>query len=124
MNENQKLFLESYFDIAICTIINFYAFWSREDNDGQGILAFMNTSDDIFCTLMTLIHLALLVLFPLLGAVGIYRNFRQLKDDKVSEKYKIFLDGNKTKTKNQALFTIFFIVRRVLSVFALIYFRD
>jgi hypothetical protein len=54
----------------------------KEDNEGKGILAFLEKPDDIFCTVLTFIHLSLLVLFPLLGAVGIYRNFGSLNEEK------------------------------------------
>ena len=54
-----KLYLESYFDLVICSFLNLYAFGSN-----GGIAQFWTTRDDRYCSVMTIIYSIFTITFP------------------------------------------------------------
>jgi hypothetical protein len=57
-----KLFLESYFDIVMCVLLNLFAFFTMEDD----LSSFFATRDDALCSTITIIYSALVLFFPLM----------------------------------------------------------
>ena len=55
-----KLFLESYFDLVMCVLLNLSAFIKTEDEWSS----FFATGPDAFCSTITIIYSALVLFFP------------------------------------------------------------
>lgn len=62
---SQKLFIESYFDLAICSFINIMAF--EESKDSKEFAKFFETRDDIICSLITFIYTTAVFIMPIIG---------------------------------------------------------
>ena len=58
-----KLFLESFFDLTICTAINLTSF-SRSKNK-LDFMEFFGTRDDIICSTITILYACLVLFFPI-----------------------------------------------------------
>ena len=58
-----KLFLESYFDIVICSAINITAFIKSKNSDD--FWEFFGTLDDLLCSTITIVHANFIVIYPL-----------------------------------------------------------
>ena len=61
MNVQAKLFLEAYFELALCCMVGSHAFYK------YGLKLFLETTDDIFCTVLTILYAILGVAFPLMA---------------------------------------------------------
>jgi hypothetical protein len=102
----------------MCALLNLVAFFN--DDDGNGILDFFE-GDDILSSTITLIYLPLFLLAPFYGYFKIYKtrdNLHALKDDELMD---VYIDGVKLKSLGQAMYNIFFMIRRLLSMIVLIY---
>lgn len=84
--ETQKLFLESYFDLALIAFLNLLSFMDANDSKNKGIIHFLETPDDTLCSILSMLHLGLLILFPLVGILGIQHRFESIQQRKDSLK--------------------------------------
>ena len=58
-----KLFLESYFDLVICTGLNLTAFYRTSNL--EDLKQFFVTKDDVICSTITILHACLVLFFPI-----------------------------------------------------------
>ena len=58
-----KLFLESYFDLTICTFINITAFIRAKNI--KDFREFFETRDDIICSTISILYVFLVLYFPI-----------------------------------------------------------
>lgn len=58
-----KLFLESYFDIVMCVMLNGFAFIKSDDEWAS----FFATGDDALCSTITIVYAALIFFYPLMS---------------------------------------------------------
>jgi len=115
----KKLFMESYFDLLFCSFINLIALVETTE-----IGLFFKRRDDFISSVITIVYVAAIFMFPVYVSVMILRNFAQLEENRVKEQHGIFYDGVNTKTRGQALYNVFFMMRRLATVAVLIFFRD
>ena len=64
---NQKLFLESYYDVVMCSCINTIAF--MESKNFEDFKEFWNSFDNVLNSTVTCICLVLIIVFPIYGFV-------------------------------------------------------
>jgi hypothetical protein len=67
-----KLYMESYFDLIFCTLINVAAL--MESKDMQVLEQFFATRNDIVCSVITLFYAVMSIVFPIYGLVMIVKN--------------------------------------------------
>ena len=65
-----KLFLESYFDIVMCVMLNMFAFFNMEDE----WFSFFYTLDDAFCSTITVVFSTFIIFFPFISWYMIDKN--------------------------------------------------
>jgi hypothetical protein len=114
-----KLFIESFFDVSMCVWLSCLSFMELPPNSSFGVL-FTNKSDSM-STSLTLIYLVLIILIPLWGYIGIIKNFKVLDREKTKVTYGIFYSDNKIDTRERALYNIYFLARRFISVIILVF---
>ena len=117
-NAHLKLFMESYFDLAFCALMNFLSFYTNEEyNLGD----YFHTVDDVFCSVITFVYFMLIIIFPVWGYKLIVNNQEDLENPDIADKIDVFIEDVRTDTKHRSLFNIYFLVRRLFSVIVLIY---
>ena len=84
---NQKLFLEGYYDVVLCSSINFVAFRESEPFKDH-----WNSFDNRLNSTVACICLVLIVVFPIYGFVTIIRHRNNLECKKFLEEYKVFVE--------------------------------
>ena len=109
-----KLLIESYFDISICSLLNLYAFWLVKD-DAVEIASFFE-EDNLFCSIVSIFHTLILVLTPI---VGYYVMKKQNPNSR--DKWLVFYRDHRNDTLMRALFTVFFLWRRLITAMILIF---
>jgi hypothetical protein len=67
-----KLYMESYFDLVFCTMINAAAL--MESKDMKVLEQFFATRNDIACSVITLFYAVMSIVFPIYGLVMIVKN--------------------------------------------------
>ena len=67
-----KLYMESYFDLIFCTLINVAAL--LESKDIKVFEQFFATRNDIVCSIITLFYAFMSIVFPIYGLVMILKN--------------------------------------------------
>lgn len=84
-----KLVLESYFDLSIITILSLCSFL-EVDAAGESVFGhFWLTNQDIICSIIALIHLGLLVAYPLWCFVKVTKNFNKFNMKTVRENCRV-----------------------------------
>lgn len=85
---SQKLFMESYFDLAMCTVLNTYALINSEDwADFEG---FFIGASNIFNNVIGSVCMILVITFPIYSFRVIQSNFGNLQMKKIKDRYEIF----------------------------------
>jgi hypothetical protein len=103
-----KLFLESYFDLVMCVMLNFYAFITMDDEWSS----FFATRDDALCSTITIIYSVLVLFFPLMCWIMIQRHQGQLDHDQ-GEFLSIIMEGVNPHNFHASMFTVYFLLRRL-----------
>ena len=85
-----RLFLESYFDLAMCAILNLTAFY--ETDDPEEWERFVATYDDKLNTAAAGVTLLLVLAFPAVVYCCIRRNFKRLDEPEVFENLGMFYE--------------------------------
>jgi hypothetical protein len=67
-----KLFMESYFDLVFCASINVWALLHFKNIDD--LRSFFNTPLDAMASCLTITYFLLLLIYPLFGFIGVYKN--------------------------------------------------
>jgi hypothetical protein len=112
------MLIEAYIDFAIMSFLNINA-WRIYPN-----LNFFGSFWDIVSSVGTIVTAFFLGLYPLYGALGIYKNFDHLDDEKVANKFGILYKDQKHKTLHQALFSVYGMVRKLFMVLVFIIFEE
>ena len=113
-----KLFLESYFDIVICTFLNLKAFIQK--NDMNDFKEFFATNDDIMCSTITIFYTCLVVYFPVYAYFKI--KFHQDNFDDPDPFLETLLEGVNPHNYHASMYTVYFLIRRFLTGFGLVVF--
>ena len=99
--------------------MNIIAFNDDTPEGPLHITDFLLTPDDIMNTSLVLIYAVLVIIFPVWGYIVIMRNFDHLGDENIKEKYGVFYEDNRTGSIHQALYNIYFMARRFITVLML-----
>ena len=76
-----KLFMESYFDLIFCAALNLWALVQCKDR--LELESFFNTPLDAIASLLTILYMLLLVVYPIYGFVVVHTNQGKLETRKV-----------------------------------------
>ena len=92
-----KLFVESYFDLALCAIMNVYSF--TEVRDGAELLEFFDKKN-IINSMLTIVFMVGVICLPMVTFWIIYSHFEKktLDNPEIREKYEVMLADNRTDT--------------------------
>jgi hypothetical protein len=112
--------MESYFDLAMCALLNMLAF-AEKVNGEYKFYQFWSTSDDILCSVLTIIYTVFLIGFPVYGHIQILKYLGSLHKPEHVETIGVFYEDNRINTKWRAMYNIIFLQRRLLTVLVLIY---
>jgi hypothetical protein len=115
--ETVKIFLESYFDLALCAALNWVSFFRDADSFSE----FLDTFDDSLCTFMTLIHIFLLLIAPFYGFYMIKKHKKELGVLEDNPNMEVYIDGIKLKNLYQAMYNVFFMFRRLITIIVLVF---
>ena len=107
----KMLFLESYFDLGMCSIMGMSSFWFWTDHS---FAEYWISPEDILCSSLTFLFTGMFVGFPIYAYRGIKDNFKELSAPIVRKRYEYLYENNKVGTIHQALYNVYFIVRRFL----------
>jgi len=108
---SMRLFLESYFDLVFCMLLNGMAL--VEALRTGTIEMFFNGLGNILSSTMTVISVLAVPLFLIWAYVAIRRS--DLEDDSVKDRLSFLLDGVKAKNLSSKLYTVYFISRRLMT---------
>jgi len=121
--ETMKLYLECYFDLVICSFINVDAFIVAESKEDLKQF-FTRSNDDILCSTITIFYTVLVFAFPVFGFMIVRKYQGKFDDDDVPEIVGVFMDGVRTDTYHGSMYNIYFLFRRFLTAFVLVYVRS
>ena len=89
-----KLFLESYFDLAICSLLNLMAFIEYNDEFSD----FFSSFDDTLCSVFTIVYSILIFMTPLAAFYIIKTKLRFLHYRDTRSKFGVLYSDSKTST--------------------------
>jgi hypothetical protein len=112
-----KLILESFFDMVICSMINLSAFIR---NKGE-FKDFFMTGDNIFCSMVTLVH-AFLLIFFLAYSCFLIRSWNIDKQQEIEGLLSILMDGVNPHSYHSSMYIVYFMIRRLLTGIGLVVF--
>ena len=120
VNGSFKLFLESYFDLVICTTINVTAFVRSKNM--EDFKEFFATRDDVICSTITITYSFMILFFP----VYCYKYILSYKGSfkKMDDIMEIIMEGVNPHNFNASMYTIYFLLRRFLTGAGLVVFVE
>ena len=120
LHSSFKLFLESYFDIVICTMINLVSF--KRSKNAIDFAEFFGTWSDTACSTITIVYTFTILYMP----VFVYKLIRNYKDDldNQNELLRIVMEGVNPHNYNATMYTFYFVVRRLLTGVILVVFHE
>ena len=119
-----KLFVESYFNLAIAVALHTFSFFEIDHDEHHSfIVSYFGNGTDAWISVLNMVFISLVLIAPVYSEYIIRRNQGHLESTKFKEKYEIILEG-KTKSLIQAMFTVYFLYRRLLSAIILVFFEQ
>ena len=118
-NNYLKFFMESYFDLSFGIILNSLALYEAVVTNEM--TPFISGRDNIVCTVLTIIYVVALAVFPLYVYFKIRGNFGTLNHSETRAKIGFLYDGVKTKKGIHAYYNVIFLFRRLLTSIILIF---
>ena len=96
-----KMFLECYFDLALCAVLGMHAFieTKHEAAPDRAILRFFNGRDNVLNSLITIVYSLMIIVFPFVGFFAIRKHYDILKVKKIDKMYGVFYSDHKINTK-------------------------
>jgi len=92
---------------------------------GESFTSFFDSHDNKFCTCLTIIYSFLIVIFTVLSYTVIIRNYEAMQHSRSKMGYwQIFFEDTKVDTKQRALYTFYFLIRRLFTVLVLMFLLD
>lgn len=96
----QRLFLESYFDVAFCAFLNLVAFYESKDFDD--FAGYFETKLDALNSVLAISFLIAVLIFPFYVHRAIKKNFDNLEDRNVVAHYGVFYEDLKLESYHAA----------------------
>lgn len=97
---SQKLFMESYFDLAMISLLNTVALWRSED--WTDFWEFFDGPQNIINNFIGSVCMVFIVIFPIYSFRIIKKNFGHLQTTSNKNRYLIFYEGIRTNTMVRA----------------------
>ena len=116
-----KLFMESYFDLVICTMINVLALCQAETSEEFN--SFFATPLDAACSTISIVLSLLFIVYPIWGALKIRFNQGNLDSKKCRKELGPLLDEIKLDSYHSSMYNVYFMIRRLLTGFGLVILR-
>ena len=116
----KKLFLESYFDLVICSFINLTSFLRSKNL--EDFREFFMTRDDLVCSTITFLHTCFILFFPVYAYHIITLN--QGKFHRMEGMLEILMEGVGPRDYHSSMYTVYFLIRRLLTGFGLVVFVE
>ena len=113
-----KLFMESYFELAIFTLINIIAM--IKSGQSGNIEEFFDSPIEIVCSVLVFLMIILFIIYPIYGAVMIHKNQGYLWTKKAQVTLKPFLEGLKLHSYHPSMYNVYFLIRRLITAFILV----
>ena len=79
---------------------------------------------DVLASTLTIIYCILLLIYPVFGYVGVYKNQGRLHTRKVQTQLQPLLEGIKLNHFHSSMFNVYFLWRRLLSGIMLVVFNE
>ena len=114
-----KLFLESYFDLVICTLINLFAFIEYNSE----FATFFIGSSNKLSSVSTIVFTVLITLFPL--TTWFIINFSQADLSYYEDEFlNVVMKGVNPNNYHASIYTVYFLMRRLATGLILITFKN
>ena len=110
-----RLFLESFFELCICQSIAMIGFYESED-----MSMFLDSSDNVFCTVMTSLTSVLVLIFPGVVYFILKVKYDHLGERSVEHKFGSLYESVDISRRFTAHYTTLFMLRRMMTVYILI----
>ena len=117
-----KLFMESYFDLVFCAMINIWALTHFQNS--ADLQSFFETPLDVLASTLTIIYSILLLIYPVFGYIGVWKNQGRLNTRKVQKQLQPLLEGIKLNEFHSSMFNVYFLWRRLFSGIILVAFNE
>ena len=114
-----KLYMENYFQLAVCAVLHLISSWTAIADSGLGVLFW--PQKEFICTLISFGHLAAIPGFILYVRKRINSNFGSLDRAAVRKQHEVLYSGTKTDLLPAAMFNVFFLCRMALTTLVLIF---
>lgn len=123
-NQITKLVLETHFEITMCAVLGMIQITQLDQATGSRFTPFFIYSSDQINSLLSMFHLVWMVVFPSYFTYRLVTQFHCLDQDKTREELEFLLEENKHDSRMRALYQVFFMSRRFLSVMVLVFMTD
>lgn len=97
-NALQKLFIESYFDLLFCSILNVVALIQSQAEDGS-IYEHFSTWHDVLNSSLTILYSLAILILPVYWSSLLMMNFSDLDTPDFREKHEVLYSEVKVKTR-------------------------
>ena len=98
-----KVYIEAYMDLFLSSYIAVHSFMI---NDGEEFENYFQDFSNAFCSILAIFTFVIGVILPFYLRYVTNLNFDRLEDEKYQEKYGIFYEEYKLKTKSMAGYDI------------------
>ena len=114
-----KLFMESYFDLAMCTCMNTLAVYRSKDS--ADFMENLHGRDNILNFVICAICVVWIFYFPIFVYNIIRRNYNNLDRREIKREYKIYYEDLRTENFHSANYNTYFLIRRFITVYVLVF---
>lgn len=114
-----KLFLEYYLDLYLALLLHLSGF-VLDKGDKEFEELFFTKSIDQACTIMVIVLFVVGTIYPFWSHYAIRRDFKTLKPSRLAAKHSVLLEGSKIGTLSKALYTVYFLYRRMITCIVLV----
>ena len=116
-----RLQLETYLDICFATLMGMQAIYQSENRKKE----FFSDFSNIFCSVLTILFFVLQILFVIRHLTFIVIKRKEIMEGKVqNDESQEILDGLNTESFSQIIYSIIFVIRRLILVAILMYMKD
>jgi hypothetical protein len=116
VDQSVKLFVESYFDLVMCSGLAMHAFYVDDGKGRYSFPLFWKAKDDIWCSIISIGFTFLIIYYPVKSYLFVLENFDKLHLKKFRTKHEALFEESRVETKLQALYMVIFMLRRFFSV--------
>ena len=113
-----KLYMESYFDLTMCSFLGYLAF--STDSTKGGIGEFMENYSDITNSLVTIVYLVMGFIFVIVGLTCLYKNRKDLQSNQFNHSMRVYFEGVRNSSLSKMMYNLVFLSRRLITGLVLV----